>query len=90
MDAVLGPELAGGAGDTLVVEGLGDLQHPRAGLGQVEDALDHLGGVRVQFQGGAFLGPVGHHDPVVAVGVAAAHPVAPGGGLPHSPLNLFG
>ena len=41
VDAVLGPELAGGAGDALVVEGAGDFQHPGAGLGQVEDALDH-------------------------------------------------
>ena len=90
MDAVLGPELAGGAGDALVVEGAGDLQHPGAGLGQVEYALDHGGGVRVEFQGGALLGAVRHHDPVVAVGRPAAHPVAPGRGLPHPPRNLLG
>ena len=90
VDAVLGPEPARGAGDALVVQGAGDLEHSGAGLGQVEDALHHLGGVGVQFQGGALLRPVGHHDPVVAVGGAAAHPVAPGGGLAHSPLYFFG
>ena len=89
VNAVLGPELAGGAGDALIVEGLSDLQHSGAGFGQIEDAIDHLGGVLVQLQGGALLGPVGHHDPVVAVGGAAAHPVAPGSGLPHSPLYFF-
>ena len=90
VDAILGPELAGGAGDTLVVEGAGDLEHSGAGLGQVEDALDYLGGVLVQFQGGALLGAVLHHHAVVAVGGAAAHPVAPGGGLAHPALYFFG
>ena len=90
MDAVLGPELSRGTGDALVVEGAGDFQHPGAGLGQVEDALNDSGRIGVQFQGGALLGPVRHHDPVVAVGGPAAHPVSPGRGLPHSPGNLLG
>ena len=90
VDAVLGPELSRGAGDALVVEGAGDFQHPGAGLGQVEDAPDHGGGVRVQFQGGPLLGPVWDHDPVVAVGRPAAHPEAPGSGLTHPPGNLLG
>ena len=90
VDAILGPELSRGTGDALVVEGAGDFQHSGAGLGQVEDAPDHGGGVRVQFQGGPLLGPVWDHDPVVAVRGPAAHPVAPGRGLPHTPGNLLG
>ena len=59
MDAVLGPDLSCGAGDALVVEGASDVQHPRTGLGHVEDALDHAGGVGVGLQGGPLFGPSG-------------------------------
>ena len=90
VDAVLGPKLTRGAGDALVVEGAGDVQHPRTGLGHVEDALDDAGGIGVGFQGGALLGPVLHHDPVVAVGRPAGDPEASGCGLPHTPRNLLG
>ena len=39
VDAVLGPESAGGVGDTLAVQGASDVQDAPACLGQVEDAL---------------------------------------------------
>ncbi|MDE2682751.1 MAG: hypothetical protein OXI54_01190 [Chloroflexota bacterium] len=90
MDAVLGPGPAGGVGDALVVEGAGDVQDALAGLGQVEDALDHGSGVRVKFQGGAFLGAVLDHQLAVAVGNTAGDPEAPGGGFAHPSINLFG
>ncbi len=41
VDAVLGPWPAGGVGDTLAVQGAGDVQDAFPRLGQVEDALDH-------------------------------------------------
>jgi len=44
VDAVLGPEPAGGVGDALGVEGLGDVQDAPARLGHVEDALNHGSG----------------------------------------------
>ncbi len=90
VDAVLGPEISCGAGDALVVEGAGDVQHPRTGLGHVEDALHDAGRIGVGFQGGPLLRPVLHHDPVVAVGRPAADPEAARGGLPHPPRDLLG
>ena len=90
VDAVLGPELSCGAGDALVVESLGDVQHPRTGFGQIEDTLDYAGGIGVGFQHGALLGPVLHHDPVVAVGRPAADPKAAGGGLAHPTSDFLG
>ncbi len=90
VDAVLGPGPAGGVGDALVVEGAGDVQDAVPGLGQVEDALDHGSGVRVEFQGGAFLGAVLNHELAVAVGNAAGDPEAPGCGFAHPPVDLFG
>ena len=90
MDAGLAPELPPGAKDALVVEGLGDVHHPVAGLAHVEDALDDAGRVRVGFQGGSLLGSVRHHDPVVAEGGVAGDPEASGCGLPHPPRDLLG
>ena len=90
VNGVLGPELACGAGDTLVVEGLSDGQHPLSGLCHVEDALDHGRRIRVAFQRGPLLGPILHHDPVVSVGLPAADPEAARGGLPHPPQDLLG
>ena len=90
VDGVLGPELACGAGDTLVVEGLSDGQHPLSGLCHVEDALDHGRRVRVEFQCGPLLRPILHHDPVVSVGLPAADPEAARGGLSHPPQDLLG
>ena len=90
VDAVLGPELSGGAGYALVVEGLGDFQHPCTGLGHVEDALDDLGGIGVRLQGGALLSPVLDHDSVVTVGRPAGDPEAARSGLPHSAGDLLG
>jgi len=90
VDAVLGPGPAGGVGDALVVQGAGDVQDAVSGLGQVEDALDCGSGVRVKFQGRAFLGAVLDHELAIAVGDAAGDPKAPGGGLAHTPVNLFG
>ena len=58
MNAVLGPELASGAGDAIVVEGADDVQHPGARLCHVEDALDDRGTCSRRFQSGALLGPV--------------------------------
>ena len=49
VDAVLGPEPAGGVGDALVVEGAGDGQDSPARLGHAEDALHDGGGRRVWF-----------------------------------------
>ncbi len=90
VDASLGPESSRGTGDTLVVEGLGDGQHPLSGLGHLEHALDDTGRVLVGFQRGAFLGPILHHDPVVAVRRPAGDPEAARGGLPHSSGDLLG
>ena len=90
VDAVLGPELSCGARYPFIVESPGDVQHPRSGLGHVEDALDDAGGVGVGFQRGAFLCAVLHHDPVEAVGRPAGDPEAAGGGLAHPPGDLLG
>ena len=90
VDAVLGPGPAGGVGDALVVEGTGDVQDAVSGLGQAEYPLDHRTGVRVGFQGGALLGTVLDHELAVAVGNAAGDPEAPGCGLAHPPVDLFG
>ena len=90
VDAVLGPEPSGGVGDALVIQRPGDVQDAVAGLGQVEDALDHGRGVRVGFEGGAFLGAVLDQELPVTVGDAACDPEAPGGGFEHPPVDLFG
>ena len=90
MDSVLRPALAGGTGYALVVEGLGDLQHPRTGLCHIEYALDHCARVRIEFQLGALLASVLHHGAVVAVGGPAADPEAPGCGLSHPSGDLLG
>ena len=87
---VLGPEPARGVGDALVVEGSGDVRDPLTGLGHAEDALHYGSGRGVGFQGGALLGPVLHHELVVAIGHPAGHPEAPGRGLPHSSRDLLG
>ena len=89
MDAVLGPESAGGVGDALVVQGAGDVQDAPAGLGHIEDALHHQRRGRVRFQGGALLRSVLDHQLAVAVGDPAGDPEAAGGGLPHPPPNFF-
>ena len=90
MHAVLGPEPARGVGDALVVEGPGDVRDPLPRLGHSEDSLHHGSGCGVGFQGGTLLGPVLHHELVVAVGHPAGHPEAPGRGLPHPTCNLLG
>ena len=90
MDAVLGPEPAGGVGDALAVQGAGDVQDALAGFGQAEDALDDGRRIRVGFQGGPLLGSVLDHELAVAVGNATGHPEAPGGGFTHTPVDLFG
>ena len=77
VDAGLAPELSPVAGDALGVQGVGDVGHPLARLGKVEDALDHAGCILVGRQGGTPLGPVLRHDPVVAVGGVAGDPEAP-------------
>ena len=51
--------------------------------------LHHWGGLRVRFQGGAFLGPVLDHQLAIAVGHSAGDPEAPRSGLPHSPQNFL-
>ena len=90
VDPVLGPELAGGIGDALVVEGAADVQDALARLGQGEDALHDGRGLRVRLQGGALSGPVLDHQLAEAVGHAAGDPEAPGGGLPHPPRDFLG
>ena len=90
MDAGLAPELSLGAQDALAVEGPGDVRHSVAGLGKVEDALDHTRGIRVGLQGGPLLGAVLHHHPVVAEGGVAGDPEAARGGLPHPSRDLLG
>ena len=77
MDAVLGPEPAGGVGDPLVVEGAGDVQNSSARFGHTEDALHYGGGRRVGFEGGPLLGPVLHHELAVAIRHAAGDPEKP-------------
>ena len=90
VDAVLGPEPAGGVGDALVVEGAGDVQDSPARLGHVEDALHHGSGGGVGFEGGPLLGPVLHHELAVAVGHSAGDPEASRGGLPHPSDDFLG
>ena len=55
VDAGLAPELPPGTGDALVVEDAGDFQGALSSLGQVEDAPDDAGRIRVDLQGGALL-----------------------------------
>ena len=90
MDAVLGPELSRRAGDALVVEGAGDVQHPPTGFGHVKGALDDTGRILVGFQGGALLGPVLDVDLAESIGHPAGDPEAPGRRLPHPPRDLLG
>ena len=90
VNAGLAPELSPWAGDAVVVEGAGDVHHPASRLGHVEDALDDGGRIRVLLQRGALLGPVLHHDAVVAVGRLAAHPEAARRGLSHASQDLLG
>ena len=89
MDTGLAPQLPPGAGDALVVEGPSDARHSVAGLGHIEDALDDVGRIRVGLQRGALLGPVLHHDSVVAERGVAGNPEAARGGLPHPPDNFL-
>ena len=88
-DRVTGPELPGGAGDALVVEGADNVQNPSSGVGQLEDPLDDIGCFLIGLQLGTLLGTVLHHDPVVAVGRPAGDPEAPGGGLAHPAPDLL-
>ena len=90
VDAVLGPEPAGGVGDPLVVEGSSDVQDSPAGLGHPEDALHHGRGGGIGFQGGPLLGSVLHHELPVAVGHATGHPESPRSRLTHPPRDLLG
>ena len=90
VDAVLGPEPAGGVGDALAVQGAGDVQDALARLGQVEDAFHHRESCRIGFQGRTLLRPVLDVDLPVAVGNAAGDPETPGGGFPHPPQDLLG
>ncbi len=89
VDSVLGPKLAGGIGDALVVQGAADVQDALARLGQIEDALDDGGGLRVRLQGGALFGPVLDHQLAVPVGHAAGDPESPRRSFPHSPQNFL-
>ena len=89
MDAVLGPEPAGGVGDALVVESAGDVQDSPAGLGHAEDALHYRSCGGIGFQGGPLLGPVLHHELAVAVGHAAGDPEAARSSLSHTPDNFL-
>ena len=90
VDAVLGPEPAGGVGDALVVEGAGDVQDSPACLGHAEDALHHGHGGRIGFEGGPLLGSVLHHELAEAVGNPAGDPEAAGSGFPHAPDDFLG
>ena len=71
-------------------QGAGDFQDAFARLPHIEDALHHGGGVRVQFQGGTFLGPVLDTDPLIAIGYAGSHPEAASRSFAHSPDDLLG
>ena len=90
VDGGLEPLLAVGSGDSLGVEGLGDVEGASALESHVEDAPGHGVGGRVQLQLGARLGPVLDVDPLVAVGGVGGHPEASGRRLPHPPRNLLG
>ncbi len=90
MDAVLGPEPAGGVGDALVVEGPRDVQDSPACLGHAEDALHHGRGGRIGFKAGSLLGPVLYHQLAEAVGNPAGDPEAAGGGFPHASDDFLG
>ena len=89
VDAVLGPESAGGVGDALGVQGAGNIQDALAGFGQAEDALHDGRRIRVGFQGRPLLGPVLDVDLPVTVGNATGDPEAPGGGFPHPSQNFL-
>ena len=89
VNTVRGPSLPRWASDAFVIEGAGDLHHPRTGLGHVEDALYDWGGIRIGFQFGTLLGTVLHHNPVEAVGCRTTDPEAAGGGLTHPPPYLL-
>ena len=90
VDGGLEPLLSVGSGDTLGVEGLGDVQGASAPEGHVEDAPGYGVGGRVQLQLGALRGPVRDVDPLVAVGGVGGHPEASRRGLPHPPRDLLG
>ena len=90
VDAVLGPEPAGGVGYTLVVECPGDVQDSPASLGHPEDALHNGRGGRIGLEGGPLLGAVLHHDLAKAVGNPAGDPEAAGRCFPHAPDDFLG
>ncbi len=85
-----GPAVSLGAGDTLLVQGFGDVQDAGPEQGHLEDAAHHAVGGRVQLQLGAFLGSVLDRHLPVAVGGVGANPEATGGRLPHPPQNFLG
>ena len=89
MDAVLGPESAGGVGDALAVQGAGNIQDALAGFGQAEDALHDGRRIGVGFQAGPLLGPVLDVDLPVAIGNAAGDPEASRCRLARSSQNFL-
>ena len=57
--------------------------------GHAEDTLHDGGGRRIGFEGGAFLGPILHHELPVAIGYAAGDPEAARGSFPHPSHNFL-
>ena len=87
---VLVQRLPLGTGDSLLVQGLGDVEGAGPEKSHLEDAAHHAVGGRVQLQLGALLGSVLDRHLPVAVGGVGANPEATGGRLPHPPQNLLG
>ncbi|MDE2837022.1 MAG: hypothetical protein OXL97_05875 [Chloroflexota bacterium] len=89
VDGGLHPALAVGRGDSLAVEGLGDVEDARAAEGHGEDAPDDGVERRVEFEDGPFLGAVLDVGLPVAVGGMRGDPEAARCGLPHAAHHLL-
>ena len=90
VDSGLHPALAVGRGDSLAVEGLGDVEDARAAEGHGEDAPDDGVEGRVEFQDGPRLGTVLDVNLPVAVGGLRGDPETARCRLPHAAHNLLG
>ncbi len=85
----LQPAPAGGTGHPLGIQRLGDVQQALPPVSQCEQAPHHPGGRLRHRQLGPLLGPVRYQHAGVAVGRAAGHPEATGGGFAHPPRDLL-
>ncbi len=85
----LQPAPAGGTGQALSVQRLGDVQQTLPPVSQREQAAHHAGRRLRHRQLRSLFRTVWHQYPGVAIGRAAGHPEAAGGGFAHPPRDLL-